>query len=81
MKKSDASFSEQEKDAICRVAFAFGVTCAEIKWMLSQCLDLQSRKQMFDSMQRQIRILGKGKSKSYLSPYAKFDKIRKKKKK
>ena len=54
----------KEEEAIRRVAFAFGVTCDEIKWMLSQCFDLQSRKQMFDSMQ-----------------YAKFDRLRKKKKK
>lgn len=73
------SFPKEE--AIRRVAFALGITCDEIKWMLGQCFDLEGRKQMFDSMQRQIRILGKGKSKSYLSPYAKFDKIRKKKNK
>lgn len=75
------SFPKEEEEAIRRVAFAFGVTCDEIKWMLSQYFDLQSRKQMFDSMQRQVQILSKGKSKSYLSPYAKFDRLRKKKKK
>ena len=54
----------KEEEAIRRVAFAFGVTCDEIKWMLSQCFDLQSRKQMFDSMQRQVQILSKGKNKT-----------------
>lgn len=71
----------EDAEAIRRVAFAFGATCDEIKRMLEQSLDLERRKQMFDSMQRQVQILSKGKSKSYLSPYAKFDRLRKKKKK
>lgn len=70
----------KEEEAIRRVALALGIICDEIRWMLGQCFDLESRKQMFDSMQRQIRILSKGKSKSYLSPYAKFDKLSKKRK-
>lgn len=69
-----------EEEAIRRVAFAFGATCDEIKRMLNSYLDIQLRKQMFDTAQRQIRILNKGDSKSYLSRYAKFDKMRKRKK-
>ena len=68
----------EEEEAIRRVTIAFGITCDEIKRTLDGALDIQRRKQMFDAAQRQVRIISKGGSKSYLSPYAKFDKRRKK---
>lgn len=69
---------DEKEEAIRKMALAFGCTCDAIRREVDALLDAETQKQMFDTAKRQIRLLAKGKSKSYLSPYVKFDKLRKK---
>ena len=77
--ESDCTMDEKE-EAIRKVAVAFGCTCDAIRRGVDYIFDKTAQQQMFDTAKRQIRLLSKGKSKSYLSQYAKFDKLKKKRK-
>lgn len=68
---------DKMEEAIRRVAWALGITCDEVRRTYEHVLNQKQIKQLFDNTQRQIRLLSKGKSKSYISQYAKFDRLRK----
>ena len=70
---------DQMEDAIHRVALALGITCDEVRRTYESVFNQNQIKQLFDRSQRQIRLISKGQGKSYLSQYAKFDKMRNKK--
>lgn len=71
---------DEKVTAIHKIAFAFGCTCDGIRKELEVYIDDLRQQQMFNAVKREIQLLGKGKSKSYLSSYAKFDKLIKKRK-
>lgn len=71
---------DEKEEAIRKLAVAFGCACGTIRREVDSMFDKTAQQQMFDTAKRQIRLLSKGKSKSYLSTYAKFDKLKKKRK-
>lgn len=71
---------DEKTEAIRKVAFAFGQTCDEIRKTIDSVIDKENQKRLFNVAQRQIRLIYKSYSKSYMSPYAKFDTLRKKRK-
>lgn len=71
---------DEKEEAIRKLAFAFNCTCETIRREVNSVLNEQHQKQMFDTIKRQVRLLDKGKTKSYVLSYTKFDKLRKKRK-
>lgn len=70
---------DDKEEAIRKLAVAFGCACDTIRREVDSLFDKAAQQQMFTAAKRQIRLLAKGRSKSYLSPYTKFDKLKKRK--
>lgn len=71
-------------EAIAKLSVAFGLYKEELKYQSEAIGRLVAQKQKSDEVSKQLNALAKRQSrqprKSYVSPYAKFDKIRRKRK-
>ncbi len=72
-------------EAIAKLSVAFGLCREEIIYQIAAMGRLETQKRKSDEAIKQLNALAKRQSrqphrKSYVSPYAKFDKIRRKRK-
>lgn len=71
-------------EAIAKLSVAFGLCKEELNYQIVAMERLEAQKRKFDEAIKQFNALAKRQScqprKSYVSPYAKFDKIRRKRK-
>ena len=71
-------------EAIDKLSVAFGLCREELNYQIEAIGRLETQKRKLDEAIKQFKALAKRQSrqpcKSYVSPYAKFDKIRRKRK-
>lgn len=72
------------EEAIDNLSVAFGSCREEVSYQIAAIGQLETQKRKFDEAIKQLNFLAKRQfrqtRKSYVSPYAKFDKIRRKRK-